>query len=71
MPVPVFKKTSAPTLSSLKPDTELYVFDIYGKLIASEQDYSKIINLSEFKKGIYIITSELDDNIITNKIILH
>ena len=46
------------------------IYDVYGKLIAFEKELTDVIDLSEYRKGIYIIISELNGVLINNKIVL-
>lgn len=59
----------------LKRNVELLIYDISGDmifqhLVESDGVYISEINLSEYPKGVYILSIEADDNIHTQKLIV-
>ena len=64
-----------PVLTNLKIETQhgasIYVIDLSGKILLRKTvvNSSEKIDLSEFKRGVYIIRAETNDKQVTKKII--
>ncbi|MDX9797743.1 MAG: T9SS type A sorting domain-containing protein, partial [Bacteroidales bacterium] len=58
------------TISNLKPNSRIRLFDSLGRLKYINHTGENTINISNLENGIYIISIEMNNTIITNKVII-